>query len=170
MGLPFFAGIMKAILTHAVYPKSAIASEIAESQTILALRRLSSYTHCVMLHFAYGTNVNLNHLNECLDTHGCSRSASRFGNNHGRFEKDQMSAPSRVLFRFLATACKNGTSGSCQLRRDSSPLVLCDFDLTLTAIRRTSIVPVAVGDFSCCIVALRSRRIQFRPTMPACRL
>ena len=44
--------------------------EKAESQATLALRRWLSYTYGVMFYFAYGSNINLDHLTDYLDTHG----------------------------------------------------------------------------------------------------
>ena len=53
-----------------VIPIRVTGSQIAESQTILALRRLLSYTYGVMMYFGYGSNINLDHLADYLDTHG----------------------------------------------------------------------------------------------------
>ena len=53
-----------------VIPTHGEASKIASSQGFLALRRLSRYTYGVMRYFAYGSNINLDHLHDYLDTHG----------------------------------------------------------------------------------------------------
>ena len=61
---------MNPILAKAIIAEHANESEIAESQTILALRRLLSYTYGVMMYFGYGSNINLSHLTDYLGTHG----------------------------------------------------------------------------------------------------
>lgn len=61
---------MDRVLATVVIPTYGRASEIAESQTILALRRLSRYTCGVMMYFAYGSNLNVDHVADYLDTHG----------------------------------------------------------------------------------------------------
>ena len=70
MRLGNFAGIKTRILDTALYLTLAVGSEIAESPSDLALRQTSSYTYGIMFYFAYGSNLNLEHLTGYLDTHG----------------------------------------------------------------------------------------------------
>lgn len=68
--LQILRGIMNPILAKVVYPTHAITSEPTLSREVLAQHRTPWYTICVMLYFAYGSNLNLDHLTDYLDTHG----------------------------------------------------------------------------------------------------
>ena len=57
-------------MASVVIPIRVTGSQITESQPILAPWRLSRYTYGVMRYFAYGSNVNLGHLTDYLNTHG----------------------------------------------------------------------------------------------------
>ncbi len=57
-------------MAKAAFETTTIGTELANSPQILAPWRLPSYTTKVMLYFAYGSNINLNHFTDYLDTHG----------------------------------------------------------------------------------------------------
>ena len=59
-------------MAKAVFPTHAVGSEIAKSPSFLAQRLLARYTYGVMYYFAYGSNINLDHLTEYLDTQGAT--------------------------------------------------------------------------------------------------